>query len=109
MGWQALSLLCELTYRCNLQCPYCYNPLALSEYRDELSTLPFAAQIKTLTRSAPLPVAVIAVVDARLPDARAKVLQSALIKMNSTNAEMLASLRLKGFVLPQLPGDAGKP
>jgi pyrroloquinoline quinone biosynthesis protein E len=31
-----LSLLAELTYRCNLQCPYCYNPLALSEYRDEL-------------------------------------------------------------------------
>ena len=21
-----LSLFCELTYRCNLQCPYCYNP-----------------------------------------------------------------------------------
>ncbi len=33
-----LSILCELTYRCNLQCPYCYNPLALKEYRDELST-----------------------------------------------------------------------
>ncbi len=33
-----LSLLCELTYRCNLQCPYCYNPLVLREYRDELST-----------------------------------------------------------------------
>lgn len=33
-----LSLLCEMTYRCNLQCPYCYNPLALREYRDELST-----------------------------------------------------------------------
>ncbi len=33
-----LSLLCELTYRCNLQCPYCYNPLPLAEYRDELST-----------------------------------------------------------------------
>jgi PqqA peptide cyclase len=33
-----LSVLCELTYRCNLQCPYCYNPLALREYRDELST-----------------------------------------------------------------------
>jgi PqqA peptide cyclase len=31
-------MLCELTYRCNLQCPYCYNPLALKEYRDELST-----------------------------------------------------------------------
>jgi pyrroloquinoline quinone biosynthesis protein E len=31
-----LSLLCELTYRCNLQCPYCYNPLDLHTYRDEL-------------------------------------------------------------------------
>src|SRR5262249_8760891 len=31
-----LSLLCELTYRCNLQCPYCYNPLDLGRYRDEL-------------------------------------------------------------------------
>lgn len=31
-----LSLLCELTYRCNLQCPYCYNPLDLAAYRDEL-------------------------------------------------------------------------
>ncbi len=33
-----LSLLCELTYRCNLQCPYCYNPLTLRAHRDELST-----------------------------------------------------------------------
>lgn len=32
-----LSLLCELTYRCNLQCPYCYNPLDLRRYDDELS------------------------------------------------------------------------
>jgi PqqA peptide cyclase len=31
-----LSLLCELTYRCNLQCPYCYNPLDLRRYDDEL-------------------------------------------------------------------------
>jgi pyrroloquinoline quinone biosynthesis protein E len=31
-----LSLLCELTYRCNLQCAYCYNPLDLHAYRDEL-------------------------------------------------------------------------
>ncbi|MEA3160496.1 MAG: hypothetical protein QOD95_2044 [Gammaproteobacteria bacterium] len=74
-----------------------------------LSTLPFAAQIKTLTQSAPLPVAVIAVVDARLPEPRAKAFQTALIKMNSANAETLASLRLKGFVLPQLPGDTVKP
>ncbi len=31
-----LSLLCELTYRCNLQCPYCYNPLDLGSPREEL-------------------------------------------------------------------------
>lgn len=33
-----LSLLCEITYRCNLQCPYCYNPLDLQSYRGELTT-----------------------------------------------------------------------
>jgi PqqA peptide cyclase len=42
-----LSLLCELTYRCNLQCPYCYNPLALREYRDELSTDEWCAVLKS--------------------------------------------------------------
>lgn len=31
------SLLCELTYRCNLQCPYCYNPLDLGSAREELA------------------------------------------------------------------------
>ena len=76
-----------------------------------LVTLPFAAQIKTLTQSAALPVALIAVVDSRLPDARANAFQTALVKLNSTNgaAEMLAMLKLKGFVLPQLPGNPGKP
>ena len=34
---QPRSLLCELTYRCNLQCPYCYNPLNLGRPSDELS------------------------------------------------------------------------
>lgn len=38
MSERPLSLLCELTYRCNLQCPYCYNPLDLRSYRDELTT-----------------------------------------------------------------------
>jgi hypothetical protein len=76
-----------------------------------LSTLPFAAQIKTLTQSTALPVALITVVDSRLPEVRAKEFQAALIKMNTTSggAEMLASLKLKGFVLPQLPGNVGKP
>ncbi len=31
------SLLCELTYRCNLQCPYCYNPLDLGRPKEELT------------------------------------------------------------------------
>lgn len=76
-----------------------------------LSSLPFAAQLKTLTQSAAMPVALIAVVDSRLPEARAKAFQAALIKLNSTNGgvETLASLKLKGFILPQLPGNAGKP
>lgn len=75
-----------------------------------LPTLPFAAQLKTLTQSTPLPVAVIAVVDSRLPEPRAKAFQSALIKMKSSGgAETLASLKLNGFVMPQLPGRAGKP
>lgn len=76
-----------------------------------LVTLPFAAQIKTLTQSAALPVALITVVDSRLPDPRAKAFQAALVKFNSTSdgAATLASLKLKGFVLPQLPGNAGKP
>ncbi len=32
------SLLCELTYRCPLKCPYCSNPLKLRQYQDELDT-----------------------------------------------------------------------
>lgn len=76
-----------------------------------LPTLPFAAQLETLLQSAPLPVALIATVGSRLPAARAKVLQSAFLKMSSTagDAETLAALRLKGFVLPQLPARADKP
>ena len=76
-----------------------------------LATLPFAAQLKSLMQSPPLPVALIAVVDSRVPAARAKAVQAALLKMNAApgGANTLASLRLKGFVLPQLPGNSGKP
>ena len=76
-----------------------------------LATLPFAAQLKSLMQSPPLPVALIAVVDSRVPAPRAKAVQTALIKMNAAadGADTLASLRLKGFVLPQLPGSTGKP
>jgi hypothetical protein len=77
-----------------------------------LATLPFAAQLKSLVQSPPLPVALIAVVDSRLPAPRAKAVQTALIKMNAAagGADTLASLRLKGFVFPQLLGNTtGKP
>jgi PqqA peptide cyclase len=33
-----LALLAELTYACPLHCPYCSNPLDLSDYREELTT-----------------------------------------------------------------------
>src|SRR5437764_10616618 len=32
------SLLCELTYRCPLQCPYCSNPIDFARHANELST-----------------------------------------------------------------------
>jgi len=32
------SLLCELTYRCPLQCPYCSNPVDFARHTDELTT-----------------------------------------------------------------------
>jgi pyrroloquinoline quinone biosynthesis protein E len=32
------GLLAELTYACPLHCPYCSNPLNLTDYRDELTT-----------------------------------------------------------------------
>jgi len=77
-----------------------------------LPSLPFAAQLKTLTQSAPLPVAIVSVVDARVPAARAKAFQAALLKLNTQagGADALSALHLKGFVMPQLPAAAaGKP
>jgi hypothetical protein len=72
-----------------------------------LPSLPFAAQLKTLVQSPPLPVALVALVDARLPPPRAKAVQAALIKMSSipAAADALSGLQLKGFVQPRLPTD----
>jgi hypothetical protein len=76
-----------------------------------LPSLPFAAQLKSLAQSAPLPVALIAVVDSRLTAPRAKAVQGALLKLSAAadGADAMAQLRLKGFVMPQLPGHAEKP
>jgi hypothetical protein len=70
-----------------------------------LPTLPFAAQLKAVAQSPPLPVAIIALVDSRLPEARARAFQAGLFKMAHTAgaADSLGSLQLRGFVPPHLP------
>ena len=76
-----------------------------------LPTLPFVGELKAVTQSAALPVALIVVVDSRLPAARARTLQAALLKMgrgSAGGADTLSSLRLQGFVPPKVPvGKAG--
>jgi len=70
-----------------------------------LTTLPFAGDLKAVTQSQELPVALIAVVESRVPPARAKALQAALLKMGHGGeaSEVLSQLQLQGFVIPQLP------
>jgi hypothetical protein len=70
-----------------------------------LPGLPFAGDLKSVMQSAPLPVALIVVVDSRVPATRAKALQAGLLKMGHGGeaADVLSQLRLQGFVMPQLP------
>jgi hypothetical protein len=65
-----------------------------------LPTLPFAASLDAVHRSAPLPVSVLCLVGSRLPAARAKALLAALPKLGATEpgAAALAGLHLSGFV-----------
>jgi hypothetical protein len=76
-----------------------------------LASLPFANDLQPVKQSAPLPTAILAVVDARLPKAREESLRAALLGLSHSAAdtEVLANLRLRGFVLPQLPARAAKP
>jgi hypothetical protein len=76
-----------------------------------LPTLPFAKDLQSVRQSSPLPVALIAVVDSRLPADRAHALQVGLLKMGHAagSAETLGPLRLKGFVLPNLPAHTAAP
>jgi ABC-type phosphate/phosphonate transport system substrate-binding protein len=75
-----------------------------------LPTLPFASDLKVVVQSPDVPVAIIAVVDNRLPAARAKSFQAGLLKLGKGpgEADKLASLKLAGFVMPALPADAPK-
>jgi hypothetical protein len=76
-----------------------------------LPSLPFAAELKTVTQSAELPVAVIAVIGSRVDAARARALQAGLLKMGhgSGSGDALSSLHLRGFVLPKLPPHTASP
>jgi hypothetical protein len=76
-----------------------------------LPSLPFAAELKAVTQSPELPVALITVVESRVTAARARALQAALLKMGheSGSADSLGPLRLRGFVLPKLPSPAPAP
>jgi hypothetical protein len=76
-----------------------------------LPSLPFASEIKAVTQSPELPVAIIAVVNSRLAAARARALQEGLLKMGhgSGSADTLGPLRLHGFVLPKLPSQPAAP
>jgi hypothetical protein len=87
-----------------------------------LPTLPFANDVKPVTQSPELPVALIVVVDSRLPAARAKAFQEGLLKMGhggdraasegtpsgGEGGAALSQLRLQGFVMPLLPNPTGK-
>ena len=76
-----------------------------------LPSLPFAADLKVVTQSPELPVALIAVVGSRIEAGRARTLQAALLKMGhgSGSIDSLGSLRLHGFVLPKLPPHSAAP
>jgi hypothetical protein len=76
-----------------------------------LPSLPFATELQAVTQSPELPVALIAVVDSRVPAGRAKALQAALLKMGhaSGSTDSLGPLRLRGFVLPKLPTGTAAP
>jgi len=76
-----------------------------------LPSLPFAGELKAVTQSAELPVALIAVVGSRVAADRARSLQNALLKMGHApgSADSLGPLRLRGFVLPKLPSRTAAP
>jgi hypothetical protein len=74
-----------------------------------MGSLPFAANLQVAGTTAPVPVALIVVVDGRVPKARADALQQALLHLsgNPQGAAALGRLRLNGFVAPRLPATPG--
>lgn len=90
------------------------EPLAVLLDQQEttaLATLPFQAQLARAAESAPLPVAIVAQVDSRLPPQKTQALKSALLHLGDSRegAEALAGLRLRGFAAPKLPERSAAP
>jgi hypothetical protein len=84
------------------------DPVAVlldQEQADALASLPFAANLATFGPSAPVPVALIVVVDGRIAQARAQELSQALLHLSATpqGAATLNRLKLNGFASPRLP------
>lgn len=76
-----------------------------------LPSLPFATKLEAVAQSAELPVAFIVVVGSRVAAARARALQTGLLKMGQAagSGDSLGPLRLHGFVLPKLPTRSAAP
>jgi len=76
-----------------------------------LASLPFVNELQAVVQSRELPVAVLAVVDSRVGAARVAALRTGLLKLgrNPRNAELLASLRLRGFVPTEPSGRTANP
>jgi hypothetical protein len=76
-----------------------------------LPTLPFASDLKVVLQSPEVPVALVVVVNDRVSGPRAKAFQAGLLKLGkgSNGADAMGSLKLQGFILPQLPANAPKP
>jgi hypothetical protein len=88
------------------------DPVAVlldQEQTAAMGSLPFAANLQVVGTTAPVPVALIVVVDGRVPKARAEGLQQALLHLSAKpeGVAALGRLRLNGFVAPRLPATPG--
>lgn len=88
------------------------DPVAVlldQEQAAAMASLPFAANLQAVGTSVAVPVALIVVVDGRVPKARAEALQHALLHLSGTTrgAATLGRLRLNGFVLPRVSASPG--
>jgi len=88
------------------------DPVAVlldQEQTAAMDSLPFAASLQRVGTTAAVPVALIVVVDARVPKARADALQQALLHLSDSpqGKATLSRLRLNGFVAPRLPATPG--